>query len=137
MVRAGCTFQETSRDLGAYSPADDKHCHGWGSGSLDLECERNEATSESLGESGAENAERILGLDFREVEGPHHRGAAVEEQGFEGGSEADEGRSCDCVGAVAVSYDPATSDHDAKEEKSFEGRKSCDAIEEGRHIDGV
>ena len=64
-----------------FSIADDKHGHGWGSGSLDLQCERNEASSECRGESGAANVERILFIDFREVEGE-----ADEEQGFEGGA---------------------------------------------------
>jgi hypothetical protein len=51
MTRSGCTLQETERDLGACSLADEKRCHDWGSGSLGLECERNKASSESIGES--------------------------------------------------------------------------------------
>ena len=86
MADSGCTRQETARDVGACCLADEERCHGRGSGSLDVACERNEASSESLGESGSENAERSLGVDFREVEGSHHRGEADEEEGFEGGA---------------------------------------------------
>ena len=112
MVRAGCTVHETERHVGACSSADDKRCHGWGSGSLDLKCERNEASSESLGESVAENAERSLGFDFRELEGSHHRGEADEEEGFEGGAENAE---------RSLVFDFREVEGEADEEECFEG----------------
>ncbi len=112
MARAGCTLQETERDLGACASADDKRCHGWGTGSLDLECERNEASSESLGESCAENVERSLGLLFREVEGSRHRGEADEEEGFEGGAENAE---------LSLGLDVREVEGEADEDEGFEG----------------
>jgi hypothetical protein len=67
MARAGCTLQETERHFGACASADDKRFHGCGSGSLDLKCERNEASSESLGESGDADEERRHVFGFRHV----------------------------------------------------------------------
>ncbi len=80
MAHSGCTLHETEEDLGACCLADEEHQDCRGYGSLDLKCERNEASSECPAESGAANVERSLGIVFREVEGEAH-----EEQGFEGG----------------------------------------------------
>ena len=57
MADSGCTVHETEKGLGACLLADEERCHCRGSGSLDVECERNEASSESLGENGFEDEE--------------------------------------------------------------------------------